>query len=326
MNDIEKTLTELALTMEGHRDVLARRGAAPDRPPMPRIDARTALIARLLARVDSDAGLRVDATVEAKLQGVLASVDLIELEAWVNGLEALEGGHPQWLALIENLTTNETYLFRDWEQLELLRTAGLAPLIAEARDGARPALRLWSAGCASGEEAYSLAVLALEALVDAGYARETPTEVVLAAPWTLDVLGTDISRRLLAQARNGLYGTGSLSSFRAVPEPLLRFFPTTDPESGRVTRRVRPDIGRHVRFAQANLMSRQAAATEFDVVACRNVLVYFTPPARLIVQAALEAAVRPGGFLLLGPTDARPDAQRFDAIWGARAVIYRRRP
>jgi chemotaxis protein methyltransferase CheR len=325
MVDIEKTLTELALAMQGHRDALARRGDAPERRAAPLRDVRTALIARLLVRIEADAGLRVDATIEAKLHAVLASVGLGELDGWVSELEALDGDHPHWLALIESLTTSETYLFRDWEQLELLRTAGLAPLVAEAQGEARPGLRLWSAGCASGEEAYSLAVFALEALVDAGHARETPAAITLAAPWTLDVLGTDVSRRLIAQAQNGLYSTGSLSPFRAVPEPLLRFFPPVESEPGRPNRRVRQDVGRHVRFAQANLMTPHAPATDFDVVACRNVLVYFTPAAREVVQAAVEAAVRPGGFLLLGPTDARPDAQRFDSIWGARTVVYRRR-
>jgi chemotaxis protein methyltransferase CheR len=80
-----------------------------------------------------------------------------------------------------------------------------------------------------------------------------------------------------------------------------------------------------VRFDQSNLMGLPPAGGGFDVVACRNVLVYFAPAARKIVQATLEAAVRRGGFLLLGPTDAPPDAARFETIWGQRAVIYHKR-
>src|SRR5258708_1839835 len=89
-----------------------------------------------------------------------------------------------------------------------------------ASEALPPALRFWSAGCASGEEAYSLAVLALEALVKAGVARETAAEIELVPPWSLDVLGTDISRLVLVQARNALYSTGSLSAFRVAPRPL----------------------------------------------------------------------------------------------------------
>jgi chemotaxis protein methyltransferase CheR len=243
----------------------------------------------------------------------------------VTELELLDREHPEWLTLIESLTTNETYLFLDWAQLELLCTTGLAPLIAAARRTPDPALRFWSAGCSSGEEAYTLAVLALGALVGAGVARETVRKIELPSPWSLDVLGTDISRLVLVQARDGVYSTGSLSPFRAVPEPLLRFFPPAGAELGRATRRVRDDVRRHVRFDHFNLMRAAPPATGFDVVACRNVLVYFAPTARKVVQATVEAAVRPGGFLLLGPTDPPPDALRFDSVWGTRAVIYRKR-
>jgi chemotaxis protein methyltransferase CheR len=327
MDDLEKTLNDLALAMQGHRDVMARKGVAEPAPRPRRApdDARMALIARLLASIEAHAGLRVDEAVEAKLRAVLASVGVAELGAWVTGLELLDRDHPDWLTLIESLTTNETYLFRDWAQLELLRTTGLAPLIAAARRSAHPTLRFWSAGCASGEEAYSLAVLALEALVGAGAAQETAHEIALTPPWTLDVLGTDISRLVLVQARNGLYSTGSLSPFRAIPQPLLRFFPLAEGEAGRANRLVRPDVSQHVRFEHFNLMRAQPPASGFDVVACRNVLVYFAPAARRTAQATMEAAVRRGGYLLLGPTDAPPDAQRFEAIWGSRAVIYRKR-
>lgn len=330
MDDLEKTLTNLALTMRDHRDALAGKGFddAPlprrDRPTTP-ADAKASLISRLVAEIETHAGLRGDETMAAKLLAGFASSDVDDLEAWIAELDALDRGHPEWLTLIERVTTNETYLFRDSEQLELLCETGLAPLIARARSTERHDLRFWSAGCASGEEAYSLAVLALEALVGSGGARETAEDILLAPPWTLDVLGTDISRPVLVQARSGLYSTGSLSPFRAVPEPFLRYFPPAAGELGRGNRLVRRDVRRHVRFAHANLLRAFPPAGGCDVVACRNVLVYFTPTARKIVQAAIESAVRPGGFLLLGPTDATPDAQHFDAIWGARAVIYRRR-
>jgi chemotaxis protein methyltransferase CheR len=330
MDDLEKTLSDLALTMRDHRDALAGRGVN-ETPASPRprlaapVDARAALIARLLAEIETHAGLRVDEAMEIKLLAGFASTSVVDLEAWVSKLETLDREHPEWLTLIESLTTNETYLFRDSEQLELLCTAGLAPLIAAARLTANPTLRFWSAGCASGEEAYSLAVLALEALAGAGVARETAEAIELAAPWTLDVLGTDISRPVLVQARTGLYSTGSLSPFRAAPEPLLRFFPPAAGELGRGNRLARRDVRRHVRFAHANLLRAHPPAGGCHIVACRNVLVYFTPAARKIVQATVESAVRPGGFLLLGPTDAPPDGQSFETVWGARAVIYRKR-
>jgi chemotaxis protein methyltransferase CheR len=329
MDDLERTLSELAMAMQDHRQAMAARDSpvSAPRPTPPRkapSDSREALLARLLRHVEAHAGLRIDETIEAKLRAALASVGPVELSNWIIGLEALDRDHAHWLTIVENLTTNETYLFRDGPQLELLRRQGLDPLVAAACRQSR-ALRLWSAGCSSGEEAYSLAILALEAMTAAGAARETIDRIALEPGWSLEVLGTDISPVMLVQARNRVYGTGSLSPFRLTSKPLLRFFPRTEGDATNRNRTVRADVARHVSFEQGNLMSARPQAGSFDVVACRNVLVYFAPQARRIAQAHVEAAVRPGGILLLGPTDAPPDERRFETIWGDRAVIYRRR-
>jgi chemotaxis protein methyltransferase CheR len=328
MDDLERTLSELAAAMQGHREAFAGRET-----PAPAVSARTAtstdsrtgLLTRLLGHIEAHAGLRVDEAIQGKLRTALASVGLVELSNWIVGLEALPRDHPHWLTLLENLTTNETYLFRDWPQLELLRTKGLAPLIAANARQSRFGLKLWSAGCSSGEEPYSLAILALDAMVAAGAAKETLHEIALQPPWSLDVLGTDISPVMLVQARNRIYATGSLSAFRVTPRAFLRFFPHAEGEAGNRNRLVRRDILRHVRFEQGNLMQPRLQTGGFDVVACRNVLVYFAPQSRKVAQAHIEATVRPGGFLLLGPTDTPPDSRRFETIWGDRAVIYRKR-
>jgi chemotaxis protein methyltransferase CheR len=326
MDDLERTLSELAVAMQGHRRALANKDApaAPTARPGPS-DSRAALLTRLLGHVEAYAGLRIDETVEGKLRAALSSVGIVELSNWIAGLEELPRDHPHWLTLLESLTTNETYLFRDMAQLELLRAKGLTPLISTAAGQPLPSLKLWSAGCASGEEANSLAILALEAMVAAGAAKEMLHEIRLDPRWSLDVLGTDISPIMIVQARNRVYGTGSLSAFRDTPRALLRFFPQAEGDAGNRSRMVRQDVQRHVRFEQSNLMQARPQAAGFHVVACRNVLVYLAPKPRKIAQAHIEAAVRPGGILLLGPTDAPPDPRSFDAIWGDRAVIYRRR-
>src|SRR5664279_4189203 len=107
MDDLEKTLSELALAMQDHRESLAPKGApkpAPVRRTSPPDDARAALIARLLVSIEGHAGLRVGEAIEARLRSVLASVELAELGRWVAGLERLDGSHPDWLTLIESLT------------------------------------------------------------------------------------------------------------------------------------------------------------------------------------------------------------------------------
>ena len=325
MDDLERTLSELAVAMRGHREALTGRdppAASAARPDS--ADSRTALLARLLGRIEAHTGLRIDETVENKLRAALSSVAIIELANWIAGLEELDRDHPHWLTLLESLTTNETYLFRDPAQLELLRVKGLVPLIAAAAQRARLSLRLWSAGCASGEEAYSLAILALEAMVAAGAAKESLHEIRLEPRWSLDVLGTDILPIMIVQAANRVYGTGSLSAFRDTPNRFLRFCPRAEGEAGDRSRVVRRDVAQHVRFERANLMEARTQPASFDVVACRNVLVYFAPKQRKIAQAHVEAAVRPGGLLLLGPTDTPASPSKFEMIWGDRAVIYRR--
>src|SRR5262245_8658410 len=110
MDDLERTLTELATAMMGHREVLAGRGSASaPSPRTPPSDTRTALLTRLLGHIEAHAGLRIDENVDAKLRAALSSVGLVELSNWINELEALHRDHPYWLTLFENLTTNETY-------------------------------------------------------------------------------------------------------------------------------------------------------------------------------------------------------------------------
>jgi chemotaxis protein methyltransferase CheR len=91
-------------------------------------------------------------------------------------------------------------------------------------------------------------------------------------------------------------------------------------------RSVRADLRARVRFVQDNLLDGPPPVTGADAVACRNVLVYFTDAARQTALTKLTSALAPGGYLLLSPTDPRPPADQFDAIWSAGPVIYRRRP
>src|SRR5580658_6856153 len=122
MDDLEKTLSDLALAMQDHRDALAGKPVVePPLRPRPALsaDARITLIARLLTGIEAHAGLRVDEAMELKLLSRFAATDVADLGAWVTALEARDRDDPEWLSLIESLTTNETFLFRDPEQLEL---------------------------------------------------------------------------------------------------------------------------------------------------------------------------------------------------------------
>jgi chemotaxis protein methyltransferase CheR len=291
--------------------------------------ARRALLRRLARDVERVSGIEIAEMMEAKLARVLSSVALLELEAWVSRLHLLRGDDPEWLSLIESLTVHETFFHRDRAQLDLLAQI-LPELVADAARSGRQRLRLWSAGCATGEEAYTLAILALLALRDAGFADGRPGgEIACRAPWRLQVLGTDISRLVLTQARAAVYSTEGLSAFRDLPRALQRFFPILpkNPETGEAeVRGVLPSVRAHVRFNHFNLISDAPPESDFDVVLCRNVLIYLTNTARREVQSMFEKALRPDGYLLLGPTDGLAHPAAYQARWGAAAVAYRLKP
>ena len=226
---------------------------------------------------------------------------------------------PEWQWLIDRALVAETYLFRNAEQLALAAETALTPQSLDALQSGP--VRVWSAGCCTGEEAYSLAIVAVQALIAAGHGVETAGRCHLTQPWSVDVLGTDISGTALMKAKRAIYGMGPLSSFRSTPRPMLRFFPRVADQH----HCVRADIRAMVRFCREGLLgSLQPPITGCQIVACRNVLPYLTLPARQKALSHLSAAVKPGGVLLLGPADPRPNPAHFSSVWGHGALIYRR--
>ncbi len=165
---IDTTLALLHDVMTAHRQALTRgpESNAPAAISLPR-SKRADLVLRLLAGVEKRVGIEVAQAPAEKLLRGLSAVDTGEIESWVSELEILPTTHPQWLALIESLTVHETYVMRDPAQLEHF-AAQLPGLIAEAETSHH--LRFWSVGCATGEEAYSIAALVYDAMLEAGHA------------------------------------------------------------------------------------------------------------------------------------------------------------
>lgn len=191
--------------------------------------------------------------------------------------------------LAGHLTIGETYFFREKKTFEVLATRVLPGLI-DARRGRAQRLRLWSAACCTGEEAYSLAILLGQVLPDL-------------ADWHVTILATDINARFIAKAAAGVYGEWS---FRDVPPGYKeRYFNRT--ADGRYA--VRPDIKQLVTFEHLNLVqdSYPSLATDtnaMDVVFCRNALMYFTPSQTGKVIDRLRHALVDGGWLVVSPSEA----------------------
>jgi chemotaxis protein methyltransferase CheR len=215
-------------------------------------------------------------------------------------------GRAEMERLINFLTVGETYFFRDEGQFNTLTSHVLPALIARKRAAAtaigphiQPQLRLWSAGCATGEEAYSLAIILKELLPDIDR-------------WQILILATDINQDSLARAREALYSDWSFRETRAKAGQ-TRYFNFDLP-----TKRyaLRPDIRQMVTFAPLNLIEDDYPAlhnntVSMDLILCRNVTIYFTEAdTRRVVQRFYEALVQEG-WLVVGHSEPSP------AVYGA---------
>jgi chemotaxis protein methyltransferase CheR len=226
------------------------------------------------------AGLATSAVLLARLRRAAALAAAVPLDR-------PDIDQPAWAALLDAVTVQETRLFRSPAQLAELREAVLPERFAAAAAEGRP-LRLLSAGCATGEEAWSLAALALDA---AGPGRGRP------ATAAIEVTGIDICRAALAAARAATY-RGPPDPLRSVPPGFHRWFEAT---AGQVVPAapLRAVTG----FRRANLLRLVEREAQYDVILWRNVGIYFTPAARQTTLEGLVRVLRPGGALLLGPTD-----------------------
>lgn len=187
--------------------------------------------------------------------------------------------------LMDVLTTNETYFFREAFQLKAFTDEIVAEIIQTKSKKGERSIRIWSAGCSTGEEPYTIAMLLLESGLLKG--------------WRIEIVGTDISHRVLQQARKGVYGK---SSFRATDAAYVgRFFQEQDGNY-----RISDEVRQLVTISQLNLFdqSRLALLGRMDIIFCRNVIIYFDQPAKKRVVESFCQSLYPGGFLLLGHSES----------------------
>ncbi len=206
--------------------------------------------------------------------------------------------------LIERITTHETYFFREQYQLDAFSDE-ILPDLAHVHERNRR-LSIWSAGCSTGEEVYTIAMLLLESGLFKG--------------WQLRVVGSDISRKVLATARTAIYGE---NSFRTTPAPLKRKYFLE--KEGRW--QVRDDVRNMCSFGQLNLLAteRFRVLGPCDVIFCRNVLMYLSQEARHHVVEAFYDRLTPGGFLLLGHSESLLNVTtRFDLAHLQKDLVYRK--
>jgi chemotaxis protein methyltransferase CheR len=223
-----------------------------------------------------------------------------ELVGVLRGEDAASQLHEE---VVDALTTNETTFFRDFNPFESLRTHVL-PELVERRRRSRSAA-IWSAGCSSGQEPYSIAMAI----------REDFPELLT---WQLRILGTDISPSVLDRARRGRYG--QLEVNRGLPAHLLvRHFTRVGMEW-----EIEEPIRRMVRFERHNLVHEWPAMPPFDLVLMRNVMIYFDVDTKRDVLAKMHRQLAPQGYLLLGASETTYNlSEDFDRELDGRTAWYR---
>ena len=245
-----------------------------------------------LARlVESHSGIRLPPSKRMMLEGRLRrrvrALGLNSLSEY--GAEIFKDGRleQEFEHVVDCATTNKTDFFREPEHFVYLREHAIPSALRESsrRTGG---LKFWSAAASNGAEAYSIAMVAAEAL---GVNRSA-----------FSVLGTDISGEVVAEARRAVYPADFVDP---ISRPLRERYLMVARDAGRHEVRIVPELRRMVRFERLNLMDqRYPVERDFDVVLCRNVLIYFTKATQEGVLRRLCAHLRVGGFLMLGHSES----------------------
>jgi chemotaxis protein methyltransferase CheR len=251
--------------------------------------------ARFQALIERDVGIFLSPAkkelVVARLARRLRDLELPSFSAYWDYMSS--GQDPQERGTMINcICTNTTQFFREPAHFAFLEQRVLPELAALAAASKRPrSIRVWSAGCSTGEEPYSLAMALLRSLPQA-------------SGWTLSVLATDVSTRALDHATEATYDVERASE---IAESLRRMFMLRGQPKpgGSPVLTFGPHVRRLIQFEQFNLMERSYAALgEFDPIFCRNVMIYFQPETRRAVVDRLLLQLRPDGYLFLGHAES----------------------
>jgi chemotaxis protein methyltransferase CheR len=219
--------------------------------------------------------------IEARLSPVLREEGIASLDQLMT---KVEGGDRRLCGrVVDALTTNETFFFRDKTPFEHFRNIIIPELLS--RRPAGKAIRIWCAACSSGQEPYSLVMLLDEMKAQLGGRN-------------VEIHASDISDAILAKAKSGIFNQFEVQ--RGLPTKLLLQYFKKDGDNWQIS----PDVTRRVQFFKHNLLDDSRALGTFDVVFCRNVLIYFDRPTRGKIFASIADRLAPDGFMLLGGAES----------------------
>jgi len=209
-------------------------------------------------------------------------------------------------AVVDAMTTNETLWFRDTYPFELLKSK-IYPELRDTRRG----IKIWSAASSSGQEPYSIAMATQE------YQSQNPGLLKMG----VQIVGTDISNTMLDMCKNAEYDSLALARGLSV-ERRQKFFQ----DSGKGMARVVDPIKRMVNFRHLNLLDSYSLMGKFDVIFCRNVLIYFSPEVKAKIISQFAQALNPRGYLFLGASESMAGlSDEFEMIRCNPGIIYRKK-
>jgi chemotaxis protein methyltransferase CheR len=278
--------------------VITERGPALDAVTFQRLRARITATSGLFVLADENSRF----VLERRLQPRLRQRGLRSFADYEATIDAGEMD-----MLLDTVAVHETYFFREKRQLRVFDEQ-IVPELARSKE----AVRIWSAGCSTGEEAYTIAMLLAERrLLDGG---------------RVQLLATDLSRRVIESARRGLYGS---TSFRTTESEYQQHY---FHDAGRGLWQASNDLREAVQFEQANLIGPDArgieplaSASGFDVIFCRNVLMYFDQEATRQTLELIYSLLKEGGYLLLGHAESLlPLGSGFKPIQFGRELVHRK--
>ncbi|MBZ0276646.1 MAG: hypothetical protein K8I60_10895 [Anaerolineae bacterium] len=246
-----------------------------DQQKTPLIDPITTLIEQRMGLAAND---HLRASLEVALPGLIADSP----EQFLRHLRSAPETDPEWQAVVSAVAIGETYFFRNQAHFRLLNSQILPDIVRQYQEEANYCLNIWSAGCATGEEPYSIALALRELLPDL-------------PRWAINLIGTDINARALQTARTGIYRNWS---FRHTDETLRQRYFTALPDGYQLL----PEIRQMVTLRQANLLAGPPLSG-LDIIFCRNVLLYFDSAHIEQVENILFDALRPGGWLFMGEAE-----------------------
>ena len=241
--------------------------------------------------------------VSSRLGGLMRHYNIATVGELLNQLS--HGRNPNLkTGIIDAMTTNETFWFRDMAHFNLLQRR----ILPELSDRPGQRIRIWSAACSSGQEPYNISMVAEDFQASNRGRFNGMTEIV----------ATDISKRMLDDARRGVYCGLSASRGLSIEQSKRYFI-----QNGECLE-VRPEVKRRVSFRSANLTQGYELLGRFDIIFCRNVLIYFSRTQKQDILTRMARILNPGGYLLLGSTESLSGhSNQFEMISESGGIVYR---